>query len=99
MGKERMVTRTVVTTNFEVLTCYIDTANTVKQNVILPGDWTKETNIAKILKEIRKVYETEVIKVVVILNKGNTDETLYGMPETEFIANAVVLPPRFTKEA
>lgn len=98
MARERMVTRTVVTTNFEVLTCSIDTANTIKQNVRLSGDWTKETNTDKILKEIRKAYETEVIKVVAILNKGETEETLYGMPETEFIANAVVLPPRSIKE-
>lgn len=98
MARERMVTRTVVTTKFEVLTCSIDTTKTIKQNVRLSGDWTKESNSDKILKEIRKAYETDIIKVVAVLNKGETEETLYGMPETEFIANAVVLPPRFSKD-
>lgn len=98
MARERMVTRTVQEKVANVLT-----VNTL----------TRETNVAgysvsatipdeKICKALAKRYASNpeyantcfvsVISVDII-------ETLYGMPEDEFIKLAKVLPPRNTTEA
>ena len=45
------------------------------------------------LKEAEKIINTEEVKAVHIAD-SEVVETLYGMPEVDFIACAEVLPPR-----
>lgn len=97
MARERMVTRTITTTKFEVLTCTVVNPEVKTEYVTVPGKFVGES-ADKILKAVKAVYETAVIKVVAVLNDGEEIETLYGMPESEFIRNAVILPPRAIQE-
>ena len=98
MARERMVTRTVQEKVANVLT-----VNTL----------TRETNVAgycvsatipddKICKKLKKLYSLnpnyDNIEFVTVISVEIT-ETLYGMPETDFIRLAKVLPPRNTTES
>ena len=93
MARERMVTRTV-----EVSICEVMCMDTTKAEVQIctfeiGGGLTDEKAI---LKAVQKANETDTFKCVA-LSKVTTKETLYGMPEDQFIALAKVLPPRGTK--
>ena len=47
------------------------------------------------LSAVKKQYETDDFKPTAVI-KSETSELLYGMPETEFIKLAKILPPRST---
>ena len=49
------------------------------------------------IKILRKTYESDDISIGGVINIV-TQEVLYGMPETEFMAHAKILPDRNTKE-
>lgn len=96
MRKEKMVTRTVISTKANTL-C-MDMAN--KENptpcnhiFTVPG--TFDDNKA-LLKIIKKTFETENLIPVAILSTEN-DETLYGMTESDFIKYSVILNPENRK--
>lgn len=93
MAKERMVTRTVTTNIFEVMTCNVETAEArVIEFKIGPIPANSDA-----LKELKKVYETENLKLCAIV--GHNEETvLYGMPESFFIEHATVLPNKVKAE-
>ena len=93
MARERMVTRTV-----ELSVCEVMCMDTVKAEVKVcsfevGGGLSDEKAL---LKAIKKQYETDTLKCVTI-SKITTKEILYGMPESQFIALATILPPRGTK--
>lgn len=93
MARERMVTRTVLEKVANVLTVNTETRETNVAgycvSATIPDD--------KICKVLKKQYspnpEYNNISFVAVLSVEVT-ETLYGMPETEFIRLAKVLPPR-----
>lgn len=93
MARERMITRTVTTTNCEVMCVNVTTAEVQVKDYTLTGEQTKETA----LKQLKKLYETETEKIVTI-NSISFNETLYGMTELDFIKLAKVLPPRTKAE-
>lgn len=93
MARERMVTRTVTTTNCEVMSVNVTTAEVQVKDYTLTGEHTKETA----LKQLKKLYETETEKIVTV-NSVSLKETLYGMSELDFIKLAKVLPPRTKSE-
>lgn len=93
MARERMVTRTVTTTNCEVMSVNVTTAEVQVKDYTLTGEQTKETA----LKQLKKLYETETEKIVTV-NSVLLKETLYGMSELDFIKLAKVLPPRTKSE-
>lgn len=94
MARERMVTRTVMQTTYEVMTLNAETADVAIKEFVLGGTYDKTQDALKVLK---KLYETDVEKLVVI--KGSTtSEILYGMPESVFIKYAEILPPRKINE-
>lgn len=90
MARIPMVTRTISTTIFEVMTLDISSAQVNVREYILTG--THE-NSEKTLKELKKIYETEYIKLVHI-EDVNITTALYGMTEQEFIQAAQILPDR-----
>lgn len=93
MARERMVTRTVTTTKCEVMCVNVTTAEVQVKDYTLTGEQTIESA----LKQLKKLYETEIEKIVNV-NSVSLNETLYGMSELDFIKLAKVLPPRTKSE-
>ena len=91
MAKERMVTRTLTITTVEVMTVDITTATTGKSVYDIVGDHTFDTA----LKVVKELYETDAAKIVTITELVLNDY-LYGMPESDFIKMAKILPSRNT---
>lgn len=90
MARERMVTRTVVATEVDALCLNIETAEPFYKTVILSGTFKDKQAIEKAAK---KAIDTDLEKCVTVV-EYTEKETLYGMPEQQFIELAKVLPPR-----
>ena len=93
MARQAMVTRTITTTEVAVMAVNTETGETFTVTHTLPRTY-KDDNA--VLKKVQSSFDTDTFKHVhVISTKEN--ETLYGMLEEHFIAQASVLPPRNTK--
>lgn len=90
MARQPMVTRTIQTTHATVLCMDIQNGEPCNKTVVLPRTY-KDDNA--VLKAVKKVIDTDGIKAVHVVHTS-VQETLYGMSEQDFIANATVLPPR-----
>lgn len=93
MARERMVTRTVVTTMVDVLVININTAETGTKTFVLTQNMVKDEKT--MLNNAQVMLENEcgeMWKAVAI--KNIKEETLYGMTEQDFMKYAKVLPPR-----
>ena len=88
MAKERMVTRTIEVTTYSVMTLNIETAEPRVIDYKITG-----TVNADPLKHLKKLYETDTLKLVTITGEAH-ETALYGMTEQDFIRLAEVLPPR-----
>ena len=95
MARERFVTRTVELSVCEVMCLNTVTAEVSVNTYEIGGGITDERAL---LKAVKKQYETDIFKCVSISNVTRK-EILYGMPESQFIELATVLPPRGTKVA
>lgn len=93
MARERMVTRTVVATEVNALCLNIETAEPFNKTVILSGTFKDKQAIEKAAK---KAIDTDLEKCVTVV-EYTEKETLYGMPEQQFIELAKVMPPRDSK--
>lgn len=93
MARERMVARTVELSIVKVMCLNTTTAQVETAAYEIGGGLTDEKAI---LKAVKKLYETDTYKCVAI-QSVEQKEILYGMPESEFIAHATILPPRGTK--
>lgn len=94
MARERMVTRTVVTTMVDVLVININTAETGTKTFVLTQNMVKDEKT--MLNNAQVMLENEcgeMCKAVAIKNIKE-EETLYGMTEQDFLKYAKVLPPR-----
>lgn len=93
MARERMVTRTVELAICDVMCVNTITAEVITKTFEIGGGVSDKTALLKIIK---KQHETDTFKCVDITNI-TTKEILYGMPESQFIELATILPPRGTK--
>ena len=91
MTREKMVTRTLTITSVEVMTVDITTATTGTDRFDIVGEHTFDTA----LKAVKEIYETDTTKIVTITDLVLNDY-LYGMPESDFIKMAKILPARNT---
>ena len=91
MAREKMVTRTLTITTVEVMNVEISTSTIGTARFDIVGDHTFDTA----LKAVKELYETETTKIVTITDLVLNDY-LYGMPESDFIKMAKILPPRNT---
>lgn len=94
MARERMVTRTVVTTTVDVLVINVNTAETGTKTFVLTQNMVKDEKT--MLNNAQVMLENEcgeMWKAVAIKNIKE-EETLYGMTEQDFMKYAKVLPPR-----
>ena len=93
--RKPMITRTITTTEATLLMA--DTVAAEMHNVTVTLPRTYKDNEA-ILKAARPLVETDTDKAVSVVSVS-TKETLYGMTEADFIANAIILPARSNKDA
>ena len=92
--RERMITRTVITVNYNIMVVDPESKTVENITVSIPsGDTMTEKNRDKAIKA--SIPDGKLFVQVVA---QNTSEVLYGMPESEFIRLARVLPPRTKTE-
>lgn len=87
MARQAMVTRTIITTQVNVLCMDLEHTEPCNKEVTLPRTY-KDTD--KLLKAVAKVIDTPKLKAVQIVDSKEV-ETLYGMKEQDFIDNAMKL--------
>ena len=95
MAKKPMITRTIQTTEVTVLCMDIPQGEPFNKDVTLPRTYKDNTAM---LKAAAALIDTDEVKAVHIV-RSEVKETLYGMTEEDFIANAVILPARSNKDA
>ena len=93
MARERMVTRTILQTEVDVICMDVTTVETTVKTFTLTG---LQKNTDYILKHLKKQHETENFKLVAIQNVQEK-EVMYGMREIDFIKVAVKLDPETRK--
>lgn len=93
MARIPMVTRTITTTKAVVLCVDVEAGEPFNKEVTVPRAYKDNDSL---LKTVKPLIETETVKAVHIADKTEI-ETLYGMPEQEFIEHATVLPERTAK--
>lgn len=91
--REKMVTRTVVSTVVTMVTLNLETMTPETATYVLPIDSNDEKML---LKYAKKSFETDTLKIVKVTYEG-TSEKLYGMTEIKFLENAVELDPETRK--
>lgn len=89
MSRERMVTRTILETEVEVICMDVNTVETQIKTFTLTG---LQKNNDYILKQLKKYHETDTFKLVAIQNV-HEKESMYGMKEIDFIKVAMKLDP------
>ena len=94
MARERMITRTVFTTNYSVMVVNMESKSVENITIAIPsGDTLTDKAREKAIKAMLPEG-----KMFVSITGETTTETLYGMSEHEFIRLAKVLPPRTKTE-
>lgn len=94
MARQPMVTRTFQTTKVKILAVEVKTEQPKTVEMVLPRTYKDTTAM---LKQAKKIGETDDLKLVHII-EHSVEETLYGMPEADFIRMAKPLPPRTVHE-
>lgn len=90
MARERMVTRTVKVTTFEVMSVNLETKQVETISVDIPSaDTMTDKALTKAITE-----QVPADHKYVMHTETAETEVLYGMPEADFIKLAKVLPPR-----
>lgn len=87
MARRKMVTRTITATDVTCLCMDISTAEPINKTFSIVGKFAEDE---KLLKVVRKMYETDDVKIVAIVDKNVTNE-LYGMDENEYLAHAHII--------
>ncbi len=82
-----MITRTVTTTIAIIICADTGKMEMIEKEVRLTGTFKTE-------KDIIKAIEPEANEKIIAVKSVKTEDTLYGMPEADFVKYAVVLPDR-----
>ena len=92
MRKEKMITRTIVTTNAEIMAFNLDTNEVITLNESYIGDLSD--------KEIEKQFSADYNNSAKFLKLINAEKTskLYGISEKDFLQYAVELDSETRKE-
>ena len=90
MARERMVTRSIKGTKAQVMVVNIESGETSTQDVTLST--TYKTG-EKLFKAIEKVVSVNPSMKAVHVISSTEIESLYGMPEQDFMEHAVRLDP------
>ena len=87
MARVPVVTRTIKSTVVQAMTVNVETGEVVIKSYVLSR--TYKTNDL-MLKKLRKLHETETVKIVQIM-EAKVEEHKYSMSEDTYIANAEVV--------
>lgn len=92
MRKEKMITRTIVTTNAEIMAFNLDTNEVITLNESYIGDLSD--------KEIEKQFSVDYNNSAKFLKLVSAEKTskLYGITEKDFLQYAVELDSETRKE-
>ena len=93
MARKPMVTRTIITTQANVLCLDIESAEPFNKVVTLPRTYKDEKAL---MKKVQAVVDNDTVKAVHIVDSKEV-ETLYGMDEQTFIEMAQALDPETRK--
>ena len=93
MARTRMETRNIKVTVIEAMSVDTLTAEVSIKELELTGETFTEE---KALKELKKEYETDTLKVVAI-QKMEVHEEMYGLKEIDFLKVAQKLDPATRK--
>lgn len=93
MKKEKMITRTMVTSHIDIILYDV----TDKTTFEMPHNIVGKVSVDDALKIAHDAYDTDTLKVVMI-SKMEYVEKLYGMPESVFMQYATEMPPRKVNE-
>ena len=90
MRTTKMVTRTIYTTNFNVMAVNLDTKAVEMVSVAIPSaDSISPKKLASVIEEALPIgYK------YVMTESESVSEKLYGMSESDFLKYAKELPPR-----
>jgi hypothetical protein len=94
MARVPMVTRTIETTEVNVLCLELVKVEPFNTDLVLAGTYKDEKAL---MKAVTAQVDNDNQKAVKVVSSKKV-ETLYGMTEEEFIKVAKVLPARGTKE-
>lgn len=94
MARQPMVTRTIQETVVEAFCLNTVTGDTEKKEFTLARTYKDDDHI---LKQLKKVADTDELKVVHIISSHVT-QTYYGMTEQKFIENAEKMPVKESEE-
>ena len=91
MRKEKMITRTIVTTNAEIMAFNLDTNDVITLNESYIGDLSD--------KDIEKQFAIDYSNSAKFLKLVNAEKSskLYGITEKDFLENAVEIEKRWNK--
>ena len=87
MARKPMVTRTIITTQVNVLCMDLEHTEPCNRIVTLPRTYATDE---KLFKAVSEVIDSKSLKAVQVVDKKEI-ETLYGMSEQDFINNAMKL--------
>lgn len=93
MARERMVTRTITCTVVTVMQVNTETAEVTNKTYKLSSIFNDDT---KLLRAVKKLYETEQEKIVAIVDKMEMSD-LYGMTENDFLTHAHIITKKEAK--
>lgn len=101
MARQRMVTRTMVTSICKILCVDVETNDTKELTFKLPGIYKSDKQVLKAVEavleaDIDNIYGNEIKPVFVVCT--NTEKHLYGMTEQSFLDNAKEIVKNNSKE-
>lgn len=99
MARKQIVSRTVVGVEVSALALNCISAEVSTETYILSGQYKDKDgkyDEKKILKALKKSYETDDLKIAKIVDTQDCNK-LYGMWEEDFIAHAMLLDPTTRK--
>lgn len=84
MARRRVVTRTIIGTEYDVMTVDTTTSMVSTTKFTLTGE---KLTLDKALKKLQKMYDTDTLKLVSIQHHRSVD-CIYGMLESDFVKYA-----------
>lgn len=90
MARVPMVTRTITSTQVELMCVDKERGEIFNDSIIMPRTYKDET---KLLKAVEKVYNKEGVKVVDIVDT-KVVTAKYGMTEQKFVETAELMPDK-----
>ena len=94
MAKEKMITRTIKSTSVTAFVFDLESCKVNEREYNVPGTYESKKELVLALREMFDNEKESVTAVKAYFVK----ETLYGMTEKFFMDNAIILPPRGSKE-